>query len=109
MLRAAARTSSVDIAARIHEPAQAGPTAARAFVEAFPDLLILFGTDAGPDPRWYPIYFEFLETETRNMPYSFQYRAHQGNWRIDGLHLSDDTLRKVYADNALRLIRFGST
>jgi predicted TIM-barrel fold metal-dependent hydrolase len=96
----------VDIAARINELGRK-PDEARAFIEAFQDR-ILFGTDAGPDPRWYPIYVQFLETASRNMPYSFQYRARQGDWRIDGLHLSDDALRKVYADNALRLIRFGA-
>ena len=97
---------SVDIAARINELGRQ-PVAARAFIEAFQDRVV-FGTDSGPNPRWYPVYFRFLETEGRDMSYSIQLRAPQGNWRIDGLGLSDATLRKVYAENALRLIRFGA-
>lgn len=96
---------SVDIAARIAELGRR-PTEAKAFMESFQDRVLL-GTDAGPEPRWYPIYFRFLETAERDMRYSVSYRAPKGNWRIDGLNLPDGTLRKLYAENALRLIRFG--
>lgn len=96
---------SVDMAARINELGRQ-PAAARTFMETFQDRVML-GTDAGPDPRWYPIYFRFLETARHDMNYSVRIRAPQGNWRIHGLNLSDRTLMKVYADNALRLIRFG--
>ncbi|HYK95040.1 MAG TPA: amidohydrolase family protein [Candidatus Dormibacteraeota bacterium] len=96
---------SVDIAARINELGRQ-PAEARSFIETFQDRVLL-GTDAGPDPRWYPIYFRFLETAAHDMNYSVGYRAPQGNWRIDGLSLSDRALVKVYAENALRLIRFG--
>lgn len=96
---------SVDLAARISELGRK-PEAARAFIEAFQDRILL-GTDTGPDPRWYPIYFRFLETARRNMNYSIQLRPPQGHWRIDGLNLTDAALVKVYAENALRLIRFG--
>lgn len=97
---------NVDIAARINELGRQ-PDAARDFIETFQDR-ILFGTDAGPDSRWYPIYFRFLETAARNMSYSAHFRTPQGNWRIDGLNLSDTALKKLYAENALRLIRFGA-
>ena len=97
---------SVDIAARINELGRK-PAEARAFIEAFQDRVLL-GTDAGPDPRWYPIYFRFLETAAHDMNYSVSLRAPQGKWRIDGLNLSDGALVKLYAENALRLIRFGA-
>lgn len=96
---------SVDIAARVNELGRR-PAEAKAFMEAFQDRVLL-GTDSGPDPRWYPIYFRFLETAAIAMNYSISYRAPQGNWRIDGLSLSDGALRKLYAENAQRLIRFG--
>ena len=96
----------VDIAARINELGRK-PEASRDFIEGFQDR-VLFGTDAGPDPRWYPIYFRFLETAARGLDYSIEYRPPQGNWRIDGLHLSDGALIKLYSDNAQRLIRFGA-
>jgi predicted TIM-barrel fold metal-dependent hydrolase len=97
---------SVDIAARVSELGRKAE-AARDFIEAFQDR-VLFGTDAGPDPRWYPIYFRFLETSARDMSWSIEYRPPQGHWRIDGLALSDAALAKVYSENALRLIRFGA-
>jgi predicted TIM-barrel fold metal-dependent hydrolase len=97
---------SVDIAARINELGRK-PEAARAFIEAFQDR-VLFGTDSGPNPRWYPLYVRFLETAGHDMPYSIRLRAPQGDWRIDGLDLPDAALMKVYAENALRLIRFGA-
>jgi predicted TIM-barrel fold metal-dependent hydrolase len=96
---------NVDISARINELGRK-PDVAREFMEAFNDR-ILFGTDHGPDPRWYPLYYRFLGTATRSMNYSIYYRPVQGNWRVDGLALSKDTLAKVYSGNAERLIRFG--
>jgi hypothetical protein len=69
---------------------------------------VLFGTDSGPEPRWYPIYFRFLETAARDMSYSILYRAPQGSWLIDGLDLPDTTLEKLYSLNARRLLRLGS-
>jgi predicted TIM-barrel fold metal-dependent hydrolase len=95
----------VDIAARISELGRR-PAAAREFMETFQERILL-GTDTGPDPRWYPIYFRFLETAAPNMRYSVGYRAGQGKWRVDGLNLSDAALARLYAENALRLIRFG--
>lgn len=95
---------SVDIAARINELGRQ-PVAARAFLERFQDR-VLFATDAGPDPRWYPVYFRFLETGLPNLRYSPHLRPLQGDFRVQGLHLPDQVLRKMYAENALKLIRF---
>lgn len=97
---------SVDIAARISELGR-NPVAARAFTVAFQDRILL-GTDTGPDPRWYPIYFRVLESAGRDMNYSVHFRPPEGVRRIDGLNLPDAALAKLYAENALRLIRFGA-
>jgi predicted TIM-barrel fold metal-dependent hydrolase len=96
----------VDLAARIAELGRQ-PRAAGAFLERWPDR-VLFGTDMAPDPAWWAAYYRFLETADE----SFAYDADedeppsQGRWRISGLDLGDDILRRVYHDNAARLIRF---
>ena len=96
----------VDIGARIGELGRQ-PYTARAFIERWADRVV-FGTDMAPDPAWYAVYYRFLQTRDE----SFAYDADpdeppsQGRWRIHGLGLPDDVLRKVYRENALRLIRF---
>ena len=96
---------NVDLAARIGELGRQ-PYTARAFIERWADR-VLFGTDMAPDPAWWAVYYRFLETADE----SFAYDADedepptQGRWRIHGLHLPDDVLRRVYHDNAARLIR----
>jgi predicted TIM-barrel fold metal-dependent hydrolase len=96
----------VDLAARIAELGRQ-PRATRAFIERWPDR-VLFGTDMGPDPAWYRIYYRFLETADESFAYDADpdEAPSQGRWRIHGLDLPDDLLRPVYRDNALRLIRF---
>ena len=96
----------VDLAARIGELGRQ-PRAARAFVERWADR-VLFGTDMGPDPAWYRVYSRFLETADESFAYDVDDDAAptQGRWRIHGLELPEDVLRRVYRDNALRLIRF---
>jgi predicted TIM-barrel fold metal-dependent hydrolase len=95
---------SVDIAARISDLGR-NAVATRAFMETFQDRILL-ATDTGPDPRWYPIYFRFLESARRDLNCSIHFRPPHDE-RIDGLNLPDATLVKLYAENALRLIRFG--
>jgi predicted TIM-barrel fold metal-dependent hydrolase len=96
----------VDIAARIGELGRQ-PFTTRAFIERWSDR-VLFGTDMGPDPAWYAVYYRFLETRDESFPYDADPDAppSQGRWRIHGLDLADDVLRSVYRDNASRLIRF---
>jgi len=96
----------VDIAARINELGRQ-PYSARRFLEEFQDRVLL-GTDSGPDPRWYPVYFQFLETPSEYMNYSIFDPPLQGSWRVHGLDLPDAVLEKVYHGNAQRLIRFGA-
>lgn len=102
----------VDTAARIGELGRQ-PRAARAFFEKHQDR-ILFGTDAVPGgddtpqqvfgAALYEIYFRFLETEDEYFDYSPAPVPPQGRWCISGLGLSEGILRKVYHDNAARLL-----
>ena len=93
---------AVDIAARIAELGRQ-PSSARDFVIRFSDR-VLFGTDEGYDPAMYRIHYRFLETLDESFDYSTEASPPQGRWQIHGLGLPDDVLRKVYADNARRLI-----
>jgi predicted TIM-barrel fold metal-dependent hydrolase len=97
----------VDLAARIAELGRQ-PCAARAFIERWPDR-VLFGTDMAPDPAWWAVYYRFLETRDESFPYDVEGEdapPSQGRWRIHGLGLPEAVLRRVYHDNASKLIRF---
>jgi len=101
----------VDIAARIGELGRQ-PRAARRFFDRYQDR-ILFGTDASggtqtPQQTFgdalYDIYFRFLETEDEYFDYAPSPIPPQGRWRIYGIGLPEAMLRKVYLDNAARLL-----
>ena len=96
---------NVDIAARIGELGRQ-PYAARAFFLRHADR-ILFGADLSPDPAMYAIHYRFLETLDESFDYGTDTVAGQGRWQIHGLGLPDDVLRKVYRDNARRILRLG--
>lgn len=104
----------VDISARIGELGRQ-PRRSRTFFERHQDR-ILFGTDAVPPP-WgedvpqqllgdalYEIYYRFLETEDEYFDYAPAATPPQGRWSIYGLGLPETILRKVYHDNAARLL-----
>jgi predicted TIM-barrel fold metal-dependent hydrolase len=102
----------VDIAARIGELGRQ-PRTARKFFDKYQDR-ILFGTDATPNAtevpqqvyndKLYQIYFRFLETDDEYFDYAPANVPPQGRWRIYGLELPDAVLRKVYHENAARLL-----
>ena len=101
----------VDIAARIGELGRQ-PRMARKFFDRYQDR-ILFGTDASADAgtpqqtfgdALYEIYYRFLETEDEYFDYAAASVPPQGRWRIYGLGLPEQILRKVYGENAARLI-----
>ncbi len=92
----------VDMSARMAELGRQ-PYSARAFFLRYADR-ILFGTDLGYDPEMYRVHYRFLETMDESFDYSTDETPPQGRWQIHGLGLPDDVLRKVYADNARRLI-----
>lgn len=75
------------------------PRMAKAFFEKYQDR-ILFGKDSWV-PSEYTTYFRVLETQDEYFPYHKKYHAF---WRMYGMGLSDDVLKKIYYKNALRLI-----
>jgi len=91
----------VDISARIAELGRQPYTARRFFLK-YQDR-ILFGTDQLMTAEMYRIHFRFLETDDEYFDYSPGFYP-QGRWKIYGLYLPDEVLRKVYRDNFLRLI-----
>jgi predicted TIM-barrel fold metal-dependent hydrolase len=94
----------VDIAARVAELGRQ-PRATRDLILTHPDR-VLFGIDEFPPQREnYTIYFRFLETEDEHFPHSTEQVPEMGRWAISGLGLPDEVLRKVYSDNALRIVR----
>ncbi len=102
----------VEFGARIGELGRQ-PRTARKFFEKHQDR-ILFGTDAVPHGEQYPqqvfkdelyeIYYRFLETEDEYFDYAPAPKPPQGRWRIYGLGLPEGILRKVYWENAARLL-----
>jgi predicted TIM-barrel fold metal-dependent hydrolase len=103
---------SVEIGARIGELGRQ-PRASRRFFEKYQDR-ILFGTDAVPHgdefpqqvfgDKLYEIYFRFLETSDEYFDYAPAKVPPQGRWRIYGINLPDPILKKVYNQNAARLL-----
>jgi predicted TIM-barrel fold metal-dependent hydrolase len=102
----------VELGARIGELGRQ-PRAARKFCERYQDR-VLFGTDATPHgvqtpqqlygDALYEIYYRFLETEDEYFDYAPAAVPPQGRWRIYGLGLPGQVLRKIYHDNAARLL-----
>ena len=102
----------VEIGARIGELGRQ-PRAARRFFDKYQDR-ILFGTDAVPKgystpqqvfgDELYKIYYRFLETEDEYFDYAPAPVPPQGRWRIYGVGLPPGVLKKVYHDNAARLL-----
>ncbi|MEQ8209374.1 MAG: amidohydrolase family protein [Lacipirellulaceae bacterium] len=92
----------VEIAARIAELGRQ-PRSARKFFLKYQDR-IMFGTD-GPRPagRLHP-HWRMLETDHEYFTYAEGQYPPQGIWNIYGLDLPDEVLRKVYFENAERVI-----
>jgi predicted TIM-barrel fold metal-dependent hydrolase len=91
----------VDISARCAELGRQ-PYTAREFFLKYADR-ILFGTDLIPDVNMYRLHYRFLETRDEYFEYP-SHASRQGRWNIYGLFLPDDVLRRVYRENALRLL-----
>lgn len=92
----------VEISARLAELGRQ-PRAARQFFVRYADR-ILFGTDGPRTPERMRPHWRLLETADEYFPYAEDQYPPQGLWNIYGLDLPDDVLRKVYAENAARLI-----
>jgi predicted TIM-barrel fold metal-dependent hydrolase len=104
---------TVEMAARVGELGRQ-PRASRKFFDKYQDR-ILFGTDAVPNgtdtpqqiygDELYQIYFRFLETEDEYFDYAPAPVPPQGRWQIYGIGLPDTILKKVYNQNAARLLK----
>jgi predicted TIM-barrel fold metal-dependent hydrolase len=102
----------VEMAARIGELGRQ-PRAAYQFIEKYQDR-VMFGTDAVPggketpqqifNDQLYEIYYRFLETKDEYFDYAPAPVPPQGRWRIYGIGLPDSILKKVYYQNAARLL-----
>lgn len=75
------------------------PRASKAFLTKYQDR-VLFGKDSWV-PDEYETYFRVLETEDEYFPYHKRYHAF---WRMYGIGLPDDILKKIYYKNAMTLI-----
>jgi predicted TIM-barrel fold metal-dependent hydrolase len=75
------------------------PRMARAFLTKYQDR-VLFGKDLYNQAE-YHTYFRVLETADEYFDY---YRRRHAFWKMYGLDLPDDVLKKLYYKNALRII-----
>ncbi len=74
------------------------PRAAREFFVKYQDR-VLFGKDAY-EPSEYPYYWRVFETADEYFDY---YRDYHAFWKLYGMDLPDEVLKKVYYKNALRV------
>jgi predicted TIM-barrel fold metal-dependent hydrolase len=75
------------------------PRFAREWLIRYQDR-VMFGKDSYR-PEEFPYYFRVLETDDDYFPY---YRRRHAFWKLYGLDLPDDVLRKLYYANALRVV-----
>ena len=87
-----------DISARVAESAHT-PRTTREFLIKYQDR-VLFGTDNGMDAQMYRNIFRVLETSDEHF-YIPDYGYH---WALSGFDLPDKVLKKLYHDNAERIL-----
>lgn len=111
---------SVDTAARIGELGKHPSKEGHEFFTKYSDR-IMFGTDmaywngcdvqgAGPcknftlqeDRRFYDIHWRYFQTSDKQFDHPTPI---QGNWKIDGIGLGSDALKKLYWDNAYKFYK----
>lgn len=88
-----------DIAARYAEVAPV-PKHTKAFYVKYQDRL-LYGTDMGFDDSMYQITFRMLETDDEHF---YEKQLFGYHWPLYGLGLPDDVLKKVYHENAKKIL-----
>jgi predicted TIM-barrel fold metal-dependent hydrolase len=102
--------ADVEISATVQDLGRA-PLMIRKFFLKYQDR-ILFGSDGNPgrgaEEFWLP-HWRFLETYDEHFDHPAQIRSAtgaplHGRWRISGIGLPDDVLRKIYYANALKYL-----
>ncbi len=88
-----------DISARFGEIAPI-PRYVHDFIEKYQDRFV-YGTDMSFSERIYRVTFRILETADEHFYETSLFGYH---WPLYGLYLSDKTLKKLYRDNALKII-----
>jgi len=76
------------------------PRAARDFFVKYQDR-IMFGKDSF-QPNEYPLYWRVFETADEYFDY---YRDYHATWKMYGMALPDEVLKKVYYKNAIRIFK----
>ncbi len=89
-----------DISARYAEVGPI-PKFMHQFVEKYQDRIV-YGTDVNFSEQFYRITFRMLETADEHYYEPIMMKYH---WPLYGMYLSDKTLKKVYRDNALKLMK----
>jgi predicted TIM-barrel fold metal-dependent hydrolase len=93
----------IDFSARCDELGRQ-PYSAREFLIAYQDRVV-FGSDMPASVEMYRFHFRFLETfDEYIVPPDYDGTFGRHRWRVHGLGLPDEVLRKIYFENALRLI-----
>ena len=87
-----------DVSAVLYELGRQ-PRAARAFMVKYQDR-VLFGKDSY-QPDEFPYYWRVFETPDEYFDY---YRDYHAFWKLYGLDLPDEVLKKLYYKNALRIL-----
>lgn len=88
-----------DISGRYAETATI-PRAAQKFFGKYQDRL-LYGTDMRPNTAMYRLTFRVLESEDEHFYAIEQFEYH---WPLYGLGLDEKVLKKIYRENALRIL-----
>ena len=89
-----------DIAARFSEIAPV-PRHVHQFMEKYRNRLV-YGTDMGIEKKMYTTTFRILETADEHFYEQWLFDYH---WPLYGLSLSDETLKKLYRDNAKKIMK----
>ncbi len=93
----------IDFSARIDELGRA-PEKAREFFIRHQDK-ILFGTDMPVSAEMYRSYFRFLETFDEGfIPPDYDGSFDRYRWKVSGIGLPKDVLKKIYHQNVLKII-----
>jgi predicted TIM-barrel fold metal-dependent hydrolase len=88
-----------DISARFAETA-AIPRFVAQFYQKYQDRIV-YGTDMGMSRDMYQLTFRILESADEHF---YAHNHFSYHWPLYGLHLDQDVLKKIYRENALKIL-----